>query len=191
MSDKHLICPVCEGGDLLLIAYTDTFQHGGREISVADLEGYECPHCGADPIFEDQIRHNHALVADAKRKADGLLMGSEIKALRERLRLTQKEAADVFGGGANAFSKYERGDVAQSAAMDRLLRLVGRHPFLLDELRGRRPESDRTSAANDTPGYVMSGTSVRMSGSTYRSPICQGKGVVVEINEWKRSREAA
>lgn len=190
MSDKYLICPVCEAGELESIVYTDTFQHAGREISVADLEGYACPQCGADPIFEDQIRRNHARIADAKRKADGLLTGSEIKALRERLGLTQKDAADIFGGGANAFSKYERGDVSQSVAMDRLLRMVGRYPALLADLRGGWPEVERTSAANDSIGYV-SGALLRMSGRAYRSPICQGKRVVVEIEEWKKSPEVA
>jgi HTH-type transcriptional regulator / antitoxin MqsA len=190
MSDKHLICPVCEADTLAPITFTDFFQHGGREISVADLEGYECPHCGADPIFEDQIRRNHARIADAKRKAGGLLTGSEIKALRERLRLTQKEAADLFGGGANAFSKYERGDVAQSVAMDRLLRLVERHPELLVELRGGGPEVLQTAAANDASGYV-SGNLVRMSAKAYRSPICRERTVVVEMEAWKQSRNVA
>lgn len=190
MSDKQLICPVCEAGTLSPITFRDTFQHGGREISVADLEGYECPHCGADPIFEDQIRRNHARIADAKRKADGLLTGSEIKGLRERLRLTQKDAADLFGGGANAFSKYERGDVAQSASMDRLLRLVGRHPELLAELRGSGPEVRQTRAANDASGYI-SGNLVHMSARAYRSPICRERTVVVEIEAWKQSRNVA
>jgi len=40
----------------------------------------------------------------------------------------------IFGGGANAFSKYERGEVIQSVPMDRLLRLVARYPVLLVEL---------------------------------------------------------
>jgi HTH-type transcriptional regulator/antitoxin MqsA len=190
MSDKHLICPVCEAGTLSPITFRDTFQHGGREISVADLEGYECPQCGADPIFEDQIRRNHARIADAKRKADGLLTGSEIKALRERLGLTQKAAADLFGGGANAFSKYERGDVAQSVPMDRLLRMVGRHPELLAELRGGGPEVHQTAAANDASGYV-SGNLLRMSAKAYRSPICRERTVVVEIEAWKQSRNVA
>ena len=78
---RDLICPACEADTLAPITFRDFFQHGGREISVADLEGYECPHCGAEPIFEDQIRRNHARIADAKRKADGLLTGSQIKAL--------------------------------------------------------------------------------------------------------------
>jgi HTH-type transcriptional regulator/antitoxin MqsA len=186
----HSICPVCDAGELSPTTYADTFQHGGREIFVEGLEGFECPQCGADPIFEDQIRRNHARIADAKRKADGLLTGSEIKAFRQRLGLTQKAAADLFGGGANAFSKYERGDVAQSVSMDRLLRIVERHPELLAELRRSGREVHHSAAANDTSGYV-SGNLLRMSAKTYRSPICRERTVVVEIEAWKQSRNVA
>ena len=140
MDKKNPLCPVCEAGELSPIIYSDTFQHNGAELRVDGLEGYLCPTCGADPVFEDQIRRNHRRVVDAKRAADGLLTGDEIRRLRESLVLTQKDASELFGGGANAFSKYERGDVVQSTAMDRLLRLVGKHQYLLDELRAKRAQ---------------------------------------------------
>ncbi len=135
MSHKDLTCPMCERGTLTPVAYSETFQHHGSELYVSGLEGYECECCGADPIFDDQIRRNHTRILDARRRADGLLTGEEIRALRDRLGLTQKEASELFGGGANAFSKYERGEVAQSAAMDRLLRLVARYPRLMADLK--------------------------------------------------------
>ena len=87
-----------------------------------------CTVCGADPVLSDQVRRNHLKVADAKRVKDGLLTGPEILAVREALGLTQQAASDLFGGGANAFSKYERGDVIQSAAMDKLLRIASLQP---------------------------------------------------------------
>ncbi|WP_354470402.1 type II toxin-antitoxin system MqsA family antitoxin [Marinobacterium sp. MBR-109] len=37
----------------------------------------------------------------------------------------------MLGGGRNAFSKYERGEVAQSVAMDRIIRVCQTHPSLL------------------------------------------------------------
>lgn len=182
-------CPICESGELSPITYRDTFQHNGSEIVVSGLEGYECPVCGADPVFEDQIRRNHRRIVDAKRHADGLLTGEDIRALRERLHLTQKDASALFGGGANAFSKYERGDVVQSVAMDRLLRLIARFPYLLTELLPQEDEFDER-AANDQGRYV-SGDPVRLRGSAYRSSICDGGHVVVvENDEWKRARAA-
>jgi DNA-binding transcriptional regulator YiaG len=78
---------------------------------------------------------NDAAIRAAKRSYDGLLTPDEIHRSRRLLKLTQEEASKVFGGGANAFSKYERGEVTQSAAMDRLIRLCVNHPELVDEIR--------------------------------------------------------
>jgi HTH-type transcriptional regulator / antitoxin MqsA len=130
MATKTLTCPVCEEGQLHESRYEGDFKHGGKTIHVTDLECYRCDTCGADPVLEDQIRNNHRRIADAKRRLDGLMTGDEIKAIRESLGLSQSEAAEIFGGGANAFSKYERGDVLQSKAMDKLLRIAARYPFL-------------------------------------------------------------
>ncbi|MCO4245814.1 type II toxin-antitoxin system MqsA family antitoxin, partial [Acidovorax facilis] len=63
-----------------------------------------------------------------RKQVDGLLTGDEIAALRKQYKLKQAQAAQLFGGGPVAFSKYENDDVAQSEAMDTLLRLVRRSP---------------------------------------------------------------
>jgi HTH-type transcriptional regulator/antitoxin MqsA len=59
-----------------------------------------------------------------KKEVDGLLTGKEIKELRSRFRITQAQAAKIFGGGPVAFSKYEADDVSQSEPMDKLLRVA-------------------------------------------------------------------
>ncbi|MBK1720978.1 type II toxin-antitoxin system MqsA family antitoxin [Thiocystis violacea] len=188
MNDKQPICPLCETGELSPITYEDTFQHHGADLVVSELEGYECPLCGADPIFEDQIRRNHRRIMDAKRRADGLLTSDEIRALRERLKLTQKDAAEFFGGGANAFSKYERGDVAQSVAMDRLLRLVGRYPSLLAELKPGESTTE-LAAVNDRSGY-SNGDPVRLRGTAHQAAVCREDATVVENESWQWKRAA-
>lgn len=135
MAETQPTCPMCDVGHLTPERYEDEFDYRGQKLQVADLECYVCNTCGADPVFEDQIRRNHRLVTDAKRRADSLLTGDEIKAMRDDLRLSQKDASELFGGGANAFSKYERGDVMQSVAMDRLIRLTWRSASNLHALR--------------------------------------------------------
>lgn len=77
-----------------------------------------------------------------KKEVDGLLTGAEVHALREKLGLSQAEAAQVFGGGPVAFSKYENDDVAQSEAMDKLLRLAAELPGVF-ELLSRRAGLER------------------------------------------------
>jgi len=147
MSEHSPICPICDESALEAGTYTGTIEHAGQELQVSGLEYWECPTCGADPVFPDQARRNHLRFQDARRRADGLLTGDEIAVIRRRHDLTQADAAKVFGGGANAFSKYERGDVIQSKAMDRLLRLAAEDGMVfrrLQEMAGLRPSNIRS-----------------------------------------------
>lgn len=135
MTNEKMMCPVCDEGELVAGTYADDFKHNNGTVHVEGLEYCLCTLCGADPVLSDQVRRNHLKVADAKRAKEGLLTGQEILAIREALGLTQQAASELFGGGANAFSKYERGDVIQSAAMDKLLRLVAMQSEILDLLK--------------------------------------------------------
>jgi len=72
----------------------------------------------------DRTRNAYAVARDERRARDGLLSSAEIVQIREHLGLRQREAAALFGGGSNAFNKYESGEVLQSVPMDRLLRLA-------------------------------------------------------------------
>lgn len=121
MTDKE--CPICNAGKLAFYQASDQIQYKGQNLSV-DVEYAVCQQCGEEMILPDQIKRNDCRVRDAWRKADGLLTGAEIAELRKKLGLTQQEAAKVFGGGVNAFSKYERGEVIQSEGMDKLMRLA-------------------------------------------------------------------
>lgn len=58
-----------------------------------------------------------------------------IATVRKKLNLGQKEAADIFGGGINAFSRYENGKTKPPLALVKLLKVLDRHPDLLNEVR--------------------------------------------------------
>jgi len=59
-----------------------------------------------------------------------------IMAVREKLDLDQKQAAEIFGGGHNAFSRYENGRTKPPLALVQLFRVLDRHPDLLAEITG-------------------------------------------------------
>lgn len=184
MSDKKLLCPMCEEGHLHSARYAQDFTYRGQTLHMEELEGYECDVCGADPIFEDQIRRNHRRIADAKRSADGLLTGDEIKALRKRFGLSQKQAAALFGGGTNAFSKYERGDVMQSASMDKLMRLTLLDPSQLNRLRQMAGwEPTRT----DTNASIQGGERINLRTGQLRPKRRPRTVITVESSEWSRA----
>ena len=124
---KRNICPICETGIPSKQVHTGEFQYRDRTVQVAGLEFSQCNHCGADPVLAEQAKRNQVRFSDAKRAVDGLLSSSDIRKARRYLGLTQHAASAVFGGGLNAFSKYERGEVIQSTAMDKLIRVSCRY----------------------------------------------------------------
>lgn len=125
------ICPICESGALVATTYGKELSHRGKTISVEGLQAYVCQECGELTLEASQIKANQVVIAQARKElADwertqyGRLSSREIVRLREKLHLNQVQASKVFGGGANAFSKYERGDVLQSEPMDLLMRCM-------------------------------------------------------------------
>ncbi|MEQ1715725.1 MAG: type II TA system antitoxin MqsA family protein, partial [Hyphomicrobium sp.] len=58
-----------------------------------------------------------------------------IELVRKKLRLDQREAAEPFGGGTNAFSRYENGKTKPPLALVKLLKALDRHRDLLTEVR--------------------------------------------------------
>mgnify|MGYP001794114861 CR=1 FL=1 len=61
--------------------------------------------------------------------------GNYVASVRKKLRLSQGAAAKLFGGGVNAFSRYETGAGVPPVSLVLLLHLLDKHPELLDEIR--------------------------------------------------------
>ena len=55
--------------------------------------------------------------------------------MRKKLGLTQRQAAQITGGGHNAFSRYERGEAQPMPAVVNLFKILDKHPELLAEVR--------------------------------------------------------
>lgn len=131
------LCPLCETGSLKEIHVDEVLMYQGEDLHVAGIAMSQCDACGEQLAQPHQIRANERVFADAKRTRDGLLRSQEIVDLRSSLGLTQQQASLMFGGGPNAFSKYERGEVLQSRPMDLLLRTAGKLDVAADFLAMR------------------------------------------------------
>jgi HTH-type transcriptional regulator/antitoxin MqsA len=59
---------------------------------------------------------------------------AELARIRKKLKLSQRHAAAIAGGGVNAFSRYENGKARPVAAVVNLFRLLDKHPELIDEI---------------------------------------------------------
>jgi len=117
------VCSICEEGNLHAHVDTNVVEYKNRKQE-SPLHYSECDCCGSEVATPAQLRTNKRLMTEFKKQVDGLLTGKQLKELRLSLQLTQADAAEIFGGGPVAFAKYEADDVAQSGAMDKLLRLA-------------------------------------------------------------------
>ena len=100
-----------------------------------DLPGWYPAKKGGAGLHEgnDMDAVDRAL-ADLKAEVYGVLKPAEVRAVRQRLKLSQRKAGEVLGGGPRSFQKYESGEVLVSRAMTQLLRLLDRDPRRLREL---------------------------------------------------------
>ena len=131
-------CNLCKSDAISQHIVKDIITYRGSELKVK-FDYSICNTCGREFVATSQIKTNDLRVIDLKRIADNLLTPKEVSDARNKLQLSQKKAARIFGGGPNAFSKYERGEVSQSRSLDNLLRLCVRHPQLIDDLTQMRP----------------------------------------------------
>ena len=113
---------------------TEVISHNDQSVTLTGLSGWFCPVCH-DGWFDDESSARVSTAGDTlvlnarERRAD------EVRRIRKKLGLTQKQAATIFGGGPNAFSLYERGRIEPHASTQKLLRLLDRHPELMKEVR--------------------------------------------------------
>lgn len=104
---------------------------------VHDLAGWECRVCGEIEFDHDTDSADRYSDAGDQLLHDCLqLVGAEIKRIRRKLHLTQKKAVELLsGGGNNAFSRYERGEIPPPKPLLTLMQLLDRHPYLLPEIQ--------------------------------------------------------
>jgi HTH-type transcriptional regulator/antitoxin MqsA len=106
----------------------------GRTRTV-DLPGYY-PADGDDGVHVgDDMEASDAALRALKEEVEGIPSPATIRRVRKKLKLSQREAGGILKVGESAFDKYERGLVEPSGPTSQLLRLLDRHPELVEELR--------------------------------------------------------
>ena len=125
---NRMKCPACHKGTLAKRMKKQMFTYKGNSITL-DQIGMWCDLCDEGILSSEDIDSTEKLFEDFKAKVDGLLSPADILRIRKNiLGLTQQEAAQVFGGGKNAFNRYEKGDVKPSLPLSNLLKMFERHP---------------------------------------------------------------
>lgn len=107
-------------------------QENGQDMPSV-RSGWRCEACG-EVEFDAASSQRYAAAGDALVLRDRELQSKEIRRIRRKLGLSQVAAARLTGGGHNAFSRYERGEVVPMPAVINLFRLLDKHPDLLADL---------------------------------------------------------
>ena len=129
---KHL-CLNCENGDMVRGKKDCVIEYRGCRATIRAVDGWHCPECGEVEFANNEgVRYAEAL-ASLQKKVDAD-ESAELARIRKKLKLSQRRAAEIAGGGVNAFSRYENGKAKPVAAVVNLFRLLDKHPELINEI---------------------------------------------------------
>src|SRR4051812_21743177 len=95
----------------------------------------ECGACRSVIECDEATRVSAAMKVFRQQVNATMVDPAFIADVRKKLALDQREAAEIFGGGINAFSRYENGKTRPPLALVKLLKILDHHPDLLDEVR--------------------------------------------------------
>ena len=128
-------CPVCGAAELIHDTRDIPYSYKGK-TTMLTTTGDFCPACGESiHDMEDSERVMREMQAFSKQVNADLVDPEFIVKVRKKLALDQREAGEIFGGGVNAFSRYENGKTKPPLALVKLLKVLDRHPELLKEVK--------------------------------------------------------
>jgi HTH-type transcriptional regulator/antitoxin MqsA len=129
-------CPVCGEAELLRGTRDMPYTYKGESTTIPAVTADFCPACDESITdIEETERVMRAMQVFNKEVNAGIVDPAFIINVRKKLDLGQREAAEIFGGGVNAFSRYENGKTKPPVALVKLLKLLDRHPDLLNEIK--------------------------------------------------------
>ena len=129
-------CPVCGAAELIHDTRDLPYTYKGETSLISAVTGDFCPACAEsvlDAIESDRVMRE--MRAFSKQVNAAIVDPSFIVSVRKKLALDQREAGEIFGGGVNAFSRYENGKTKPPLSLVKLLKMLDRHPDLLNEVK--------------------------------------------------------
>lgn len=129
-------CPICAAAELARDTRDLPYAYKGESTLIPAVTGDFCPACGEAILDADESARVSAAMLEFNKQVNAAIVDPQLIAtIRKKLALDQREAAEIFGGGVNAFSRYENGKTKPPLALVKLLKVLDRHPELLDEVR--------------------------------------------------------
>ena len=130
-------CPTCGTGKLVQGVRDIPYAYKGKKTAIKAVKGRFCDNRKCREVVMDMgesVRTSKEMLEFNKKVNAGLTPIDLLTRVREQFNLTQQQAAKVFGGGANAFSRYESGNTKPPVALVKLFKVLNRHPELFKEI---------------------------------------------------------
>jgi HTH-type transcriptional regulator/antitoxin MqsA len=129
-------CPSCAASELLHDTRDMPYIYKGESTLIPGVTGDFCPACDESILNAVESRRTMNFMLDFNKQVNASIVDPGfIASVRKKLALDQREAAELFGGGVNAFSRYENGKTKPPLALVKLLKILDRHPDLLNEVK--------------------------------------------------------
>jgi HTH-type transcriptional regulator/antitoxin MqsA len=129
-------CPVCGAAELIHDTRDLPYTFKGESTTIPAVTADFCPACDESITdLAETERVMREMQAFNKQVNAAIVDPAFIINVRKKLDLGQREAAEIFGGGINAFLRYEKGKTKPPLALVKLLKLLDRHPDLLNEVK--------------------------------------------------------
>ena len=132
----NMKCPSCAAAELVHDTRDMPYTYKGESTIIPAVTGDFCPACDESILDAEESRRTMNLMLEFNKQVNASIVDPDfIASARKKLALDQREAAEIFGGGVNAFSRYENGKIKPPLALVKLFKLLDRHPDLLNEVR--------------------------------------------------------
>ena len=129
-------CPVCGAAELVHDTRDQSYIYKGETTVLSAVSGDFCTACGESILNSDESRRTMDMMLEFHKQVNAAIVDPAfISDMRKKLHLDQREAAEIFGGGVNAFSRYETGKTKPPLSLVKLLKVLDKHPELLSEVR--------------------------------------------------------
>jgi HTH-type transcriptional regulator/antitoxin MqsA len=129
-------CPSCGAAKLVHDTRDVPYTYKGESTILPQVTGDFCLACDESILDASESRRTMERMSAFSKEVNASFVDPDfIASVRKKLDLDQREAGEIFGGGVNAFSRYENGKTKPPVALIKLLKVLDRHPELLGEVR--------------------------------------------------------
>lgn len=157
--NKRRNCPVCGARSAMVFEKRAAPVEYKGHKRAHDVTTWWCTQCDDGILEPEMLAARERTWIELRAEVEQVMLPEQVRAIREKLGLSQRVAGALLGGGVHAFQKYESGETIVSAPMQNLLRLLDKDPsrkreLMAAQVRTRARQHTVSRAQKATPAKV-------------------------------------